>query len=224
MPNAAVTRPGPAASLASVARTRRMTQRLAGSTHRADAVDGLHGADQHGRGATVGLRDDVEAVVHAVDKIDVRHAGRPEHDPVPRRGSHAGVRGAVALADVGLDLDDPPDARRLAVPDQAGADQRTRGGERVSGQHLAREDERRRVRRAIRGCRAGRRAATLRAGGHHLLKTTFACSGMRNPKIAIRAGIAVTCMNCPMLEPSSDVQNVRRNPSSSSSGGMLVYR
>ena len=63
--------------------------------------------------------------MHAVDKVHVGDARRPEHDPVARRRAHPRVRRAVVLADVGLDLDDPPDpARRW--PASPGAGSRTR--------------------------------------------------------------------------------------------------
>jgi hypothetical protein len=53
------------------------------------------------------------------------------------------VRRAVLGADVGLDLDDPPDARRLAglaVADQVGAEQPAGGLERRAREQVARED------------------------------------------------------------------------------------
>ena len=73
----------------------RVEQGLAGLAHGVGPVDGLDRADQHGRGAAVGLGDDVQAVMHAVDKIDVGDPGRPEHHPVPVGRAHAGVRGLV---------------------------------------------------------------------------------------------------------------------------------
>ena len=51
--------------------------------------------------------DDVQAVVHPVDKVHVGPARRPVHDRVPGGRAEAGVGGPVVLADVGLDLDDP---------------------------------------------------------------------------------------------------------------------
>jgi len=50
------------------------------------------------------------------------------------------VRRQVVLADVGLDLDDPPDAGvRSAVTDEQRTEQRPRGFERRSGEVLAPE-------------------------------------------------------------------------------------
>ena len=71
--------------------------------------------------------------------------GRPEHDPVAVGRPHAGVRGPVVLADVRLDLDDPPtrprgrSRRRVRVADEPGADQRAGGREGVAGEELPRE-------------------------------------------------------------------------------------
>ena len=62
-------------------------------------------------GPALGLGDHVQAVVHPVDKVHVGDARRPVHDRVPRGPPEAGMRGAVVLADVRLDLDDPADAR-----------------------------------------------------------------------------------------------------------------
>ena len=153
--------------------------------------------------------------MHAVDKIDVGDPGRPEHHPVPVGRAHAGVRGLVRGADVGLDLHDAPDARRLPCSDEPCPDEGAGGRQRVHGEA-----------RAIERARdpAGRRAAALRSAGHQWLKTTFAWAGMRNPNTAISAGMATVWMNCPMFDPSSDVNSVRRNANSSSSGGMFVYR
>ena len=53
-----------------------------------------------------------------------RRARRPEHDPVPGGLAEAGVRRPVVAADVGLDLDDPPDpSAGRVVADQARPDE-----------------------------------------------------------------------------------------------------
>jgi hypothetical protein len=68
-------------------------------------------------------------------------ARRPEHDPVAGRLAEPGVGSAIALADVGLDLDDPADpAAGRVVADQAGADERAARLERRAGQAAPLED------------------------------------------------------------------------------------
>ena len=119
------------------------------------ALERLDGADQDGGRASGRLGDDVEAVVHAVDKVHVGDARRPEHDPVPGRGPHAGVRGPVlearrtprprrsgrpgARPRHPRRPRHPGRAERRRIPDQAGAEQGARRGEGVAGEDLAGE-------------------------------------------------------------------------------------
>ena len=84
---------------------------LPGGTHLAQTLDGLDGADEQRGRSRRGLGDDVQAVVHAVDKVHVGDARRPEHDPVARGRAHAGVRCTIVPADVSLDLHDPAGSR-----------------------------------------------------------------------------------------------------------------
>ena len=122
MPNAAATRPGPAARRAVGSRARRAASRArpprsprhrgrapreSGRPHRRHALDRLDGADEERRRPADGLGDDVQAVVHPVDKVHVGNAGVPIHDRVAGGSPEAGVRRPVLLADVRLDLDDP---------------------------------------------------------------------------------------------------------------------
>ena len=96
--------------------------------HRGGPFERLNGANQHCRGHPIGLRDHVQTLVHAVDKVHVGPARRPEHDRVAGRPTEARVRRAVLGADVGLHLDDAADpARRvrIGVVDQARSDERT---------------------------------------------------------------------------------------------------
>ena len=94
------------------------------SAHRVDTGDRLDGTDEQRRRATGGLADDVQAVMHPVDKVHVGDPGWPVHDRVPDGPPEPGVGGLVVLADVRLDLDDPAgSAVRGAVPDQPAAEQ-----------------------------------------------------------------------------------------------------
>src|SRR5262245_8535179 len=54
------------------------------------------------------VRHHIEAVVHAVDEVDVDMAGRPEHDACPRRTPPRRVRREIVRPHVRLHLHDPP--------------------------------------------------------------------------------------------------------------------
>ena len=77
-----------------------------------------------------GAADDVQAVVHAVDEVDVGAAGRPEHDARAGGPPRARVAGAILRTAVGLRLDDATDAQSGAIvahderPQQAPAPRR----------------------------------------------------------------------------------------------------
>ena len=112
-----------------------------GSAHRIQSLEGLDGADEQRGREGDGPGHDVETVVHAVDKVHVGDARRPEHDLVPGRGPHPGMRRAIVRAHVGLDLDDPADTAAcpgsVRIADEAGAEQRPGGVERVPGEQLS---------------------------------------------------------------------------------------
>ena len=82
---------------------------------RAHARERLDGADEQCGRPTGRFGDDVQAVVHPVDKVHVGDAGRPVHHRVAGGPPEAGVRRPVLLADVRLELDDPA----LAAVDRA---------------------------------------------------------------------------------------------------------
>ncbi len=74
--------------------------------HGFEAGDGLEGADEDSSGLAVGLAGEVEAVVHAVDEVDVGEAGRAEEYRVARGLADEGVGGWVGEAEVGFDFGD----------------------------------------------------------------------------------------------------------------------
>ena len=81
--------------------------------------------------------------MHPVDKVHVGVAGGPEHDPIAGRLAEAGMRGQVLRADVGLDLDDPPDAPSGGVvADEEGTQQRATRLQAGAGQDRPVEGER----------------------------------------------------------------------------------
>src|SRR5256886_3715022 len=53
------------------------------------------------------MRDDVHAVMVAVDEVHVCDPGPPEHDGRARRRAAMRVRGGIELTEIGLDLDEP---------------------------------------------------------------------------------------------------------------------
>ena len=116
-------------------------QRGPALTHQVQALQRFDGAHED-RGRAAGrFGDDVEAVVHPVDKVHVGMAGRPEHRPVAGGRPEARVRCPVVDADVCLDLDDPPGtASRLVVADEARAEQASGGLERGAGEERAVDD------------------------------------------------------------------------------------
>ena len=103
IPSAFVRLPGP--------RHRSSTATSAGLSrepppHQRDAVLRFQRADQHRRGPALRLGHRVHEVVDAVVQVDVGDAGRTVERRVARGGAGRGVAGGIALADVGLDLDD----------------------------------------------------------------------------------------------------------------------
>ena len=74
--------------------------------HGLDAVDGGDGADEDSASFAGEMGGGVEAVVHAVDEVDVGSAGWAEEGEVVGGEASVGVGGGVGEAEVGLDLDD----------------------------------------------------------------------------------------------------------------------
>ena len=74
--------------------------------HGLEASEGLKRPDEDAAGGAVGLGDDVEALVHPVDEIDVGMAGGAEDDAGARGESAGGVGSEIADTEVGFDFDD----------------------------------------------------------------------------------------------------------------------
>ena len=66
--------------------------------HRCRGLDGLEGADEDAAGLALGLAGEVQAVVHAVDEVDVGEAGRAEEDGVAGGLADEAVGGGVGEA------------------------------------------------------------------------------------------------------------------------------
>ncbi len=212
MSNAAATRPGPAARRAAARWFRREAARDAlrgvhrppgrsldaGGPHRGLACEGFDGANQHGSRSALGLRHDVQALVHAVHEVDVGDPGRPVHHGVAGRLPEPGVGCEIVLADVRLDLHDPPDALagRPVVADEVGADERSRGVEGRSDEDLPREAAPQGQRRASRAPAAlanasrtscgNRKPSTASSAGITLLRRISAVSDVSNSSWTVR--------------------------------------
>jgi hypothetical protein len=98
-----------------------------GGPHEVDALERLDRPDKERRGRSGRFGDDVQTVVHAVDKVHVGPARRPVHDLVASGPSEPRMRRSIVLADVRLELDDPagPPARGI-VTDQPPTEQGAR--------------------------------------------------------------------------------------------------
>jgi len=68
----------------------------------------LHGSDQHRSRKFCLLRHDIQAVIHAIDHVDVGDAWRPEQNLGPQRPSLGGMASQIVWADVRFDLNDSP--------------------------------------------------------------------------------------------------------------------
>ena len=79
---------------------------VTGLGHLFDSAKRFQGAEEDASGATFGLAGDVEAVVIAVNEVDVGMAGSAEEDGVAQGFSGGGVGGRVFYAEVGFDFDD----------------------------------------------------------------------------------------------------------------------
>ena len=80
--------------------------------HRGEPIHRFDRPDQDGGADSLRLGDNINAVVHPVNEINVTKPARSEHNLASRRSPAMAVRGWLALM-VGLDLDD--NARSLGA-------------------------------------------------------------------------------------------------------------
>lgn len=84
----------------------------------------LDGAQQHGGGVAGAFGDDVHAVVHSVDEINISVTRRAEHDFGPLRQSFGRMRGEIVRAEIGFRFHDFADAfHALRMVDEDFAEQ-----------------------------------------------------------------------------------------------------
>ena len=137
------------------------------------AIGQLDGPNEHGGRAADWLGDDVQTGMHAVDKVQVGAAGLAVHHGVAGGPPETGVRGAVVLADVRLDLDDPtgdPSELRV-VGDEPTAEQ---------------------VRRSLEGWALEERAGEWPVGGQVRGKSAWMSDGRSPPSSATNSGMSVS--------------------------------
>lgn len=144
-----IARAGDGERLAQSSRTGRQVPQEPGTVlqlealSRAQATRLRHGAysgkrfqrsDEHASRFACRFAGDVQAIMRAVDKVDVGVAGRSEEDCVARCLPCRGVRGEVTGAEVGFDLDDASGEPLLtAAADEHFAEQFARDAARVAG-------------------------------------------------------------------------------------------
>ena len=76
------------------------------SAHLIEPFNRLDRANEDAAGSPLRLRDEVEAMMDAVDEIDVGVAGRPKDDLGPRRQPGVAVSRLIVAAEVSFTLDD----------------------------------------------------------------------------------------------------------------------
>ena len=124
------------------------------------AADDLPRPQQHSRGLTFRLADQVHAEVHAVREIHVGVAGRAIHDGIARGPAPERVRGGIALSGVRLNLNQPDSDQPLSgLMHDYGAQQVWRYGHRPTVEEVSGQEVR------LRCCIARQRSTTIVKGG-----------------------------------------------------------
>lgn len=91
----------------------------------------LDGAQQNSGGVALGFRHHVHAKIHAINKINISIAWRPEHHFVPGCQTPGGVRRQIVRPQIRFRLDNPPDTLDAVVDvDQPFPEQITGDGDR----------------------------------------------------------------------------------------------
>ena len=88
----------------------------AGLGHFLHAGERFEGAEQNASGTAFGLAGDIEAVVVAVDEVNVGVARRPEQNRGAGGVAGGGVGGGIVLAEVGFDFDDAGGETEIWAP------------------------------------------------------------------------------------------------------------
>jgi len=92
------------------------------AAHALEAAQRLERPDKNTTGAAFCLGDDIQAVVHPIDEVDVGVAGRAVDDLSPGRAPARDVSGQIVFAQVSLDFGD---AAGAAVMDENLTEQET---------------------------------------------------------------------------------------------------
>ena len=81
--------------------------RRAAGAHFINTGQGFEGPDEDTARNSLPFGDQVQALVHSVNEVDIGVAGRAEEHPGAGRNSFRGMRCKVVEAEIGLCLDDP---------------------------------------------------------------------------------------------------------------------
>ena len=94
------------------------------TAHRFDTKSRLEGPNEYGLWTPLGLADDVQHVVHAVDEIDISVTRGAKHHGVALRTALAGMTGEILCTDIRFRLDDSPGKQLAFQPaDERAAEQ-----------------------------------------------------------------------------------------------------
>ena len=75
-----------------------------------DVLNGFNGAQEDGSGMPFPFGDDVHAIIHAVNEINIGMAGRTEHDASSLGKALGRMSGEIMWAEVSFDLDNAADS------------------------------------------------------------------------------------------------------------------
>lgn len=83
-------------------------------SHDLQSAERFKGAKEYATGNAIGLTGDVQALMHAVDEVDIRMAGRAEEYGVTRGSACGGVGSGVVLPEISLGFDNAAYKRSAA--------------------------------------------------------------------------------------------------------------
>lgn len=112
---------------------------VSGASHLFYALKGFKGTEENAPSFAFGLTGDIQAIVVAVDEIDVSMAGRSEEDGVTSGFSGSGVGGGVVFSKVGFDLDNTGAEAGRVSADQELSEEVASDATGIAGEEGARE-------------------------------------------------------------------------------------
>ena len=113
----------------------------AGARHFFKTQEGFKGAEKNGPRFAFSFTGDVEAIVIAVDKVNVGKAGRTEEDRIAGCVAGGGVSGGIVGSEVSLDFDDAGREANLSATNQNFAEKIARDASRTTSKETAIQGE-----------------------------------------------------------------------------------